>query len=156
MEKRLYKSHQDRVIAGVCGGVAEYLDLDPTLIRLMSVVMALASGGGFIIAYIILSFVLPEEHAPAREPSEQAAPLDEEGDAATEKTQAGEMEVSEQESASPPRKKGDSHLLGWILVAVGLYFILDRIGLGKLIGQLWPLLLVVVGLAMLWPWLRNR
>lgn len=57
--RRLTRSRRDRKIAGVCGGIAEYLDVDPTLIRLVAV-LALFCGAGFL-AYIVAWIVLPEE-----------------------------------------------------------------------------------------------
>jgi phage shock protein PspC (stress-responsive transcriptional regulator) len=58
--KKLYRSREDRVLGGVCGGLAEYLALDSTLIRLLFVVFALAGGPG-LLAYIIMLFVVPEK-----------------------------------------------------------------------------------------------
>lgn len=58
MRKRLYKSRENAMIAGVCGGIAEYFDLDPTLIRLGWIIFC-AMGGSGIIAYIIAAIVIP-------------------------------------------------------------------------------------------------
>jgi phage shock protein C len=58
--KRLYRSRTDRRIAGVCGGVAEYFKIDPTLVRLLFVAGLLLVGGTFW-AYIIMMIVIPEE-----------------------------------------------------------------------------------------------
>ena len=58
MNKRLYKSTVDKKIAGVCGGVAEYFDLDPTIVRLIAVVLILGWGSG-LLAYIIAALVMP-------------------------------------------------------------------------------------------------
>ena len=58
--KRLYRSRDERMLAGVCGGLAEYLTTDPTLIRLLFVVFALAGGPG-IIAYALFWIVVPLE-----------------------------------------------------------------------------------------------
>ena len=58
MKKRLYKSVTDKKICGVCGGVAEYFDIDPTLVRLAWVVFTLLGGSG-ILAYIIAAIVMP-------------------------------------------------------------------------------------------------
>lgn len=60
MKKRLYKSKFDKKICGVCAGIANYFDLDPTIIRLAWVVFTLLGGSG-IIAYIIAAIVMPEE-----------------------------------------------------------------------------------------------
>ena len=62
-QKRLYRSRQDRMFAGVCGGIAEYLDVDPTLVRLVFVALTLMGGPGFII-YIVLMLIVPEDPGP--------------------------------------------------------------------------------------------
>ena len=58
MKKRLYKSNDNKMLAGVCGGVAEYYDIDPTLVRLGWVVLCALYGGG-ILAYIVAAIVIP-------------------------------------------------------------------------------------------------
>ena len=60
MKKKLYRSESDRRLAGVCGGIAEYFDVDSTLIRLAFVFFVLAAGTG-ILAYIIAAIVMPNE-----------------------------------------------------------------------------------------------
>ena len=57
--KRLYKSQTDKKLCGVCGGLAEYLDIDPTIIRLIWAVLVLVVGTG-VLAYIIAALVMPE------------------------------------------------------------------------------------------------
>ncbi len=58
--KRLIRSRSDRQISGVCGGVARYLNVDSTIIRIAFVLLALAGGPGLLL-YIILALVMPEE-----------------------------------------------------------------------------------------------
>ncbi len=58
--KRLYRSKDDRMISGVCAGLAEYIDIDPTIVRLLFVLGA-AAGGATFWAYIIMMLVVPEE-----------------------------------------------------------------------------------------------
>jgi len=58
--KRLYRSRTDKMIAGVCGGLGHYFGIDPTIVRLAFVVIALAVGSG-ILAYLILWLVIPLE-----------------------------------------------------------------------------------------------
>ena len=60
MEKRLYRNPSDKMIAGVCSGIAEYFNIDPTLVRLGWVVFFLAGGSG-ILAYIIAAIIIPEK-----------------------------------------------------------------------------------------------
>jgi phage shock protein PspC (stress-responsive transcriptional regulator) len=57
--RRLYRS-RDRQLAGVAGGMAEYLDIDPTIVRILWILAGLFSGGLLILGYIILAFVIPE------------------------------------------------------------------------------------------------
>jgi phage shock protein PspC (stress-responsive transcriptional regulator) len=59
MEKRLHRSLTDRKIAGVCGGIAEYLGWDPTLVRVLWIVLTFLGGSGFV-AYLILWLVMPD------------------------------------------------------------------------------------------------
>ncbi len=60
--KRLYKSRKNKLLCGVCGGIADYLNIDPTIIRVLWVLFCLAGGSG-VIAYIILCLIVPEEPA---------------------------------------------------------------------------------------------
>jgi len=59
--KKLYRSSKDRYIAGVCGGIAEYFNVDPTLVRLAVGLLSLASVGTGIVAYIIAAIIIPEK-----------------------------------------------------------------------------------------------
>lgn len=58
MEKKLYKSSKNKMIDGVCAGIAEYFNIDPTLVRL-GLVLFSAMGGAGILAYIIMAIVMP-------------------------------------------------------------------------------------------------
>lgn len=58
MDKKLYKSNTNKVIAGVCGGIGEYFNVDPTWIRLGWVVFCLAGGSG-LLAYLIAALIMP-------------------------------------------------------------------------------------------------
>ena len=59
-KNRLTKSRDDRKIAGVCGGIAEYFNIDPTLVRIAFVIGTIASGGPFLIAYVLLAAIMPK------------------------------------------------------------------------------------------------
>lgn len=58
--KKLYRSKTNRMICGVCGGIGEYLNIDPTIIRLLTILLAFTGGG--ILAYIIAAIVIPDEY----------------------------------------------------------------------------------------------
>lgn len=58
MKKKLYRSNDDKKIAGVCGGIAEYLNVDSTIVRLICLLMILGYGAG-LLAYIIAAIIMP-------------------------------------------------------------------------------------------------
>ncbi len=60
MTRRLYRSQTEKMIGGVCGGLAEVLDLDPTIVRLVFVLLALLGGHGLLL-YLILWIVMPQQ-----------------------------------------------------------------------------------------------
>ena len=63
MDRKLYKSPTNRVFFGVCGGLGEYFDLDPVIIRLLTVIFTVMGGAG-LLAYIIAAIVIPERDRP--------------------------------------------------------------------------------------------
>ena len=58
--KKLYRSDENKMLAGVCGGIAEYFGVDPTLIRLAWVVFSLLGGSG-LLAYILAAIIIPRD-----------------------------------------------------------------------------------------------
>lgn len=58
--KKLYRSRRNRFICGVCGGIGEYLNVDPTVIRLLAILLGF-TGTGFV-AYIAAAVIMPEEN----------------------------------------------------------------------------------------------
>ena len=91
-QKKLYRSKNNRMIAGICGGLGEYFNIDPTVIRLAAVFFTLWWGGGLLL-YLIAWFVIPEEPEQALSPrllsdatrseSQQTLPEDETGEVAS-------------------------------------------------------------------------
>ncbi len=61
MEKRIYRSRNNRMLAGVCAGLANYFNIDPTLVRVLAVICLLAFNIMAVLAYIILIVVVPLE-----------------------------------------------------------------------------------------------
>lgn len=72
--KRLYRSRKERMLAGVCGGLAEYLNTDPTIIRVIFALLTLFTGGfGGVLLYLVLVLIIPEEPAGDTPPSPPSA-----------------------------------------------------------------------------------
>ncbi len=61
MDKQLFKSSTNRVICGVCGGIGEYFRIDPTVIRLIWVILSAASFGTGLLIYIVAAVIMPEQ-----------------------------------------------------------------------------------------------
>lgn len=59
--KQLYRSNTNRMLAGVCGGLGEYLKMDPTVVRLLFLLAFFMTGGGILLAYFIMMVVIPPE-----------------------------------------------------------------------------------------------
>lgn len=58
--RRLYKSTQNRMICGVCGGIAEYFNMDPSIVRLIAALICIMAGSGLIV-YIVMAIILPND-----------------------------------------------------------------------------------------------
>jgi len=63
--RELRRSQTDRKISGVCGGIAEYLNVDPNIVRLAAIALTIITGGAFILAYVIAIVVMPDSPKPA-------------------------------------------------------------------------------------------
>jgi len=59
MEKKLYRNPEDKVIAGVCSGLANYVNVDPTIVRVIWALVALSGAG--LVAYLVCALIIPEK-----------------------------------------------------------------------------------------------
>jgi phage shock protein PspC (stress-responsive transcriptional regulator) len=125
---RLHRSCRERMIFGVCGGLAETFDVDPTIVRLAFVLVTLAGGAGLLV-YIILAIVLPEVDAP---PGERR-PYSLFGEPGSE------------------RRRQRQHLAAYALIALGLALLASSLEwIPRLHGDvIWPLALVAIGVFIL-------
>jgi phage shock protein PspC (stress-responsive transcriptional regulator) len=127
MSKRLYRSTTNKMLSGVCGGLADYFDLDPTLIRLIAIVALFASGGLVILAYIVAWIIIPRDDIA--------------------------VDTSEPVESPSPRKNGSaswhSFLPGIILICLGGIFLVREYCYWFSFSELWPVLLILVGLGLI-------
>ena len=159
MEKRLYRSRSDRMIWGVCGGLAQYFDIDPTIVRIVFVLLAFANGLG-ILAYIILAIVVPLEGSKAGAPKETIRKnVEEIKKTASElgseirSTFAGE-DTSEEMGKTRQRR----NMLGIILIVLGVLILMGSLNLFWWFrwGYLWPLILVAAGVIIIFSTRRKK
>lgn len=117
--RRLTRSRDDRVIAGVCGGLAEHFGVDTVLVRIAALILLFAGGAGFLL-YLIGWIAIPEGPADASAPAGTTTPTGE--------------------------RTGGAMALGLLFVAVGVFFLLDRAFPDLLAWRwIWPIALIAVG-----------
>ena len=122
--KRLTRSRDHRMIAGVCGGAAEYFETDPLILRLIFVVLAIMGGSG-ILLYLILALIIPEEKI--------------------EETAHAEHQMPEH----TPKNPQDKSILGLFLIGLGAYLLLRNYFPAFGLDKLWPIILIFFGLLIL-------
>ncbi len=131
MTKKLYRSRTDSMIAGVCGGLAEYFDIDASLVRVGAVLLTLAWGSG-ILAYVILWLIVTQK-------SLESSVMESEGEP------KATVEVTE-----PDKSERDKGVLfvGIILTVLGALLLMNNyLSFAWLsFRRLWPLLIIFVGL----------
>ncbi len=153
MQNRLYRSRTDVMLGGVCSGLGKYLGIDPTLVRLFFVLLALASGAGVWI-YLLLWVIVPREESPETSPSETLrAGVEEIG----ERARALGTEVQQGLEGGNPRA---AMILGAALVVLGAVFLVRQLDVPWLrwldADVLWPVLLIAAGAVLVWRWAKGR
>ena len=151
--KRFYKSATDSMLFGVAGGISEYFDADPTLVRLAWVLAGIASEGLALIVYIVLAIIMPRQsyHAPAPAVSHG-------GEIEVEDSEAGESDSEESSPSQTMRRTGRLSMFGIILIVIGALLLLSNLGL--LHWWRWdialPVILILAGLVILAGRLTRR
>jgi phage shock protein PspC (stress-responsive transcriptional regulator) len=141
--RRLYRSRSDRMLGGVAGGLASYLQVDPALTRLAFAALVLAAGSG-LLAYVIAWIVIPEEPESRPEPVAPAVPA-----LPAEATTPGTPLAADPPPSKPaPAGRGARLVVGAVLVALGTLFLLDW-ALPDLHHLFWPAAIIVCGLVFL-------
>ena len=134
--KRLYRSNTDKVIGGVSGGLANYLSVDPVLIRVAFVLLTLFGGGGILI-YIVMWIAIPAEVIDYK--------------AAFNKDQ--DIKTTPVEKATPVKtdQSNTALIAGVILIILGMLFLADRLIPFYNLHDFWPVILIFVGILVIKP-----
>jgi phage shock protein C len=166
MRKKLYRSRKDRMIWGVCGGLAEYFDVDTAMVRLIFVV-AIFLGGLGIPAYIILTIVTPSENSSASEPretitenvveiKETAENIGHDIHSAFTSRDSGDQTVPEihhsREYRHNPRHRA-AFIFGAVLLVIGIIALIANLVPFNFFGWFWtifwPAILIIIGLVII-------
>ncbi len=134
MSKRLYRSRTDSTIGGVCGGLGEYFGIDPTFVRIITVLLIFVDGIG-LLGYLIAWIVIP--HRPL--------------EAATEAVE----EPIEKHKEPGEYASWNKYIPGAVLIIVGVFFVVRENFWWWHLERFWPLLLIVVGIFLIFRF-NNR
>lgn len=153
MEKRLSRSRSNRMLWGVCGGLATYFNVDATLVRLITVLTIFLGGFG-IIAYIILAIVMPLESSSTSEPKqvirENVAEIRETAQSLGKEIQATFSQEGPAGQGTGASVKGLT-VVGIVIVVIGLIFLITSLTNVWWFSwkYLWPAILILIGILIL-------
>jgi phage shock protein C len=150
MQNRLYRSNTNRIIWGVCGGIAEYFNIDPVIIRIIAILLIFANGFG-VIAYIIMAIIVPRRSSKSDTPEETIKENVEEIKQTA--TQWGEeiRSTFSKEGQQPPHPATHTRglfVLGVVLLALGVILLLNSLFPVWWLNwkYLWPIIIIAISL----------
>jgi phage shock protein PspC (stress-responsive transcriptional regulator) len=158
---KYYRSESDKIIAGVCGGLAQSMKMDPLLLRILFVFAAMINGVG-LAAYVLLwLFMAPEQAAFSNQDEMMRHNVNEMRDRARQLGQEAHNALGGRGSggsvgSADGQSTGKMLLIGAGLVFLGLMALLNNIGLLAWVGKLWPLGLIALGVVLLLNNLKER
>jgi len=133
-QKRLYRSLHNSTIGGVCGGLGEYFNTDPVIFRVIFAVAFFAGGSG-LLAYLVFWIITPVQPYQAGNQTAQSV-----------KEEPTDKEIKPEYMEPEKKQRSDGSIWGGIiLITIGAIFLIDRFVPRIDFGDLWPLILVVVG-----------
>jgi phage shock protein PspC (stress-responsive transcriptional regulator) len=143
INKKLYRSREDYIVAGVAGGLAQYLEIDPTIVRLVFVALALGGGSGVLI-YIVLALVIPREPGEPKQISRSAKIRETAADVGQRTKTLVEEFKEDKEIAREGGRAGSA--LGISLIILGGLLLVNKLIPIQLAGDwFWPVVLVGLG-----------
>lgn len=154
MEKQLLRSRNNKMIAGVCGGIAEYFSVDPTIVRIIWAAVALAFPPGGIIAYIVAAIVMPEGQTDSPELEGQHSYEDQQNNEDNENdNQSGNAGQAKEPERFDPHKT--RLVIGGALIFLGALFLAKEFMLFDP-RYIWPLVFIGIGTFIIYKGGRGR
>jgi len=160
MRERLYRSRTDRMLFGVAGGMARFLDVDASIVRIVWALLVVAGGAGLLL-YIVAAIVMPEDPVGYMPPSGPTAPPGDPagpsatGSGGTSAAGSGGPAWSYRAGAGRRDRGGGGVLLGLVLVVLGGWFLVQRLLPQLDAGLIWPVVLLALGGALVIGALRR-
>lgn len=155
MPTRLERSITNKVVAGVCGGIAEYLQVDPTLVRVFFVLGTIFTGGLGLLGYIVLVVLmpLPGQPVPFVKTSGTATSTVEDAAAGGDPAEPAPLVAppAAPRPTDPEVAERNRAAFGIVLIALGAIFLLSNAGLFRLVrwDLAWPLVFIAIGALLL-------
>jgi phage shock protein C len=148
MSTRLERSTTNKVIAGVCGGIAEYLQVDPTLVRVFFVIAGVMTAGLAFIGYLVLLVLMPLPGRPTPFVTSATPPAGTAADAPSSDTTVQSSSPAESDPLAAERRRT---AFGGFLIALGVIFLLSNVGVFRIVrwDLIWPLVIVAAGVLLL-------
>ncbi len=148
MTERLYRSPDDRMLAGVAGGLAENLAIDPSLVRIVWAVLIVLTGGLALLVYIVMAIVVPERPAgvAAGNPGEEDPSGVDAAGVATPASRPTSPSRSRRTDRSDTTRGG--LVAGLILIVVGGFFLVRQLLPSLDLGFWWPTVAIALGIGL--------
>lgn len=154
VNKSLHRSQTDKIIAGVCGGLAEYFNIDPTIVRLLFILI-IALGGSGVLLYLILWLLMPKNSKEEALITEEK--IKEFADELKDKAQELKEEMMKRHHSFAGHRHnraggGGRHFFGWFLLVLGLAFLVNNFVPSWMRLQMikfWPVILIVAAILMI-------
>jgi len=151
MAKKLYRSTSDKMLGGVAGGLAEYFDIDSTLVRVLFIVVVFLGGGG-IIAYIILWIVVPQKPYEIPKTTSNQPPPESgsgSGNSSTQNNSDSFSVANGSVAGSMPQTSGRQLWVAIVLIVIGGLLLLDNLFPRFDFDHYWPVILIAIGVGLL-------
>ena len=157
---RLYRSTSDAMLGGVCAGLGNYFHIDPTIIRLVFLLLSLFTAGGFVVVYLIMWVLIPTAGSTASTPNEvMQENINEIGARVRGATSSmtntsnpgaansGQSQLSQGTGSASQVRPNNAAM--WLII-IGAFFLLANFGLFRAIhwGMWWPVLLIGLGVVL--------
>jgi len=163
MKRKFFRSQDDKIIAGVCGGLANYFDIDATLIRLFFIFLVTFGASGFII-YLLLWLITPvSDQQPAiineEKIKEFSKEINEKIGELKEGIKKSDSEVPAEIEKKQVRNRSRETIFGWVLIFLGAVFLFNNLAplwLRARVLIYWPLIFIFLGFILIVKKSKNK